>query len=172
VDRYEFRKIARFSESFDTLWESVKESRPLAVVKDSAFLNWRYLRCPERRHECWAIYENDHLQGWVVFRTRHKYREGCLLDLIARNNDPKLIKAMVYWTLERLKADHVGLVRASFPSASPEGKVLQQIGFHSWTTSIARIELVVTIPRHKQLAGKFALKLEACHFTLGDWLYF
>jgi hypothetical protein len=172
VTRYKFRSIHHFDETFDELWDSVKRSRRRAVVKDSQYLNWRYLGSSGRKHECWGVYQNDRLQGCVVFRTRRQYREGCLLDLIARENDPEILRSAVDWTLSKLRAKSVGLLRASFPKGSPEGQLLLRMGFQAWTSAIARLELVVTTPNQKEEAGRSPSDLDNWHFSLGDWLYF
>jgi hypothetical protein len=164
---YEFKSIPHFDESFDELWDSVKVSRPRAVTKDSQYLNWRYLGHSERKHECWGIYHEGRLQGCVVFRTRQKFREGCLLDLLARDNDPQILRSAVTCALAKLRADNVGLLRASFPKKSPEGGLLREMGFQAWTTAIARIELVITAQERES-----PMDMDSWHFSLGDWLYF
>jgi len=169
---FEFRRIERFDSQFDDIWHSVKEFRRLAVIKDSQYLNWRYLGCPGRNHESWALYQGNQLQGWVVFRSRQRHREGCLLDLVARDNDPEMILRLTQWTLQRFVASRVGLVRASFPASSLEGEILRKIGFHTWTTRIAGIELVVTGTSEIRKETSFEKTMENWHLSLGDWLYY
>jgi hypothetical protein len=168
----EFKLIERFDADFDELWASAKESRAVAVVKDARYLNWRYLGFPGREHECWAIYREGQLLGWVAFRTRQKHREGCLLDMVARNNDPQILRALVEWTLQRFETHRVGLVRASFPADSPEGSVLRKLGFQAWTTLIAGIQLVVASTDQKNGTARSELRMANWHFSLGDWLYY
>jgi hypothetical protein len=171
-EAYEFKPVERFDSCFDEIWSSVKESRTVAVVKDARYLNWRYRGCPDRKHECWAVYQKGLLQGWVVFRTRRRHREGCLLELVARNDDPQVLRRLVQWTLQRFVANRVGLVRASFPLTSPEGTLLGDMGFHKWTTFIAGIELVVASASEKNGIAPPELRMENWHFSLGDWLYY
>jgi len=40
-------------DSFDRLWESCKGSYPLAIIRNAAFLRWRYGNHPLKRYEIW-----------------------------------------------------------------------------------------------------------------------
>ncbi len=75
--------IDRFDDRFDELWRRVGERYPIALVRDSRYLNWRYVDCPytyiKRSFEI-----NGRLVGASVVRVvqRDGATEGHICDLI------------------------------------------------------------------------------------------
>ena len=43
--RYRIERVARLRPSFDRLWHQCRQELPLAAVRDSQYLNWRYADC-------------------------------------------------------------------------------------------------------------------------------
>lgn len=60
------RAIDRFDERFNELWATAARPFPVIGVRDAAFLNWRYIDTPHRRHTALAVERGDTLLGYVV----------------------------------------------------------------------------------------------------------
>ncbi len=59
--------IFRFSKAYDELW--AKANFPVAVVRDSTYLNWRYIDHPTYKYDCISLWDDlGELQGYAVFR--------------------------------------------------------------------------------------------------------
>lgn len=52
-------EVSRFADSCDTLWKRIEPGYPMAIVRDSRYLNWRYVDCPSVRYRCYAIVDAD-----------------------------------------------------------------------------------------------------------------
>jgi GNAT superfamily N-acetyltransferase len=59
--------VDRFDERTDQLWEKARARFGAGVVRDAAYLNWRYVECPVP-YERLALYERDRLRGVAVGR--------------------------------------------------------------------------------------------------------
>lgn len=46
-------QVRDIDETFDRLWEICKDSYPLAIIRNAAFLRWRYGNHPLKRYEIW-----------------------------------------------------------------------------------------------------------------------
>lgn len=65
-------ELKRFDERFDRLWRRDAERYRFAVVRDAAFLNWRFRDAPEADYWCWscAPFLSREASGYLVVRAR------------------------------------------------------------------------------------------------------
>jgi len=68
-------RVERVGPRFDELFRRVRDGYGLLVVRDAAYLAWRYLARPDVRYELWTARRGRRLAGWGVFR-REDGREG------------------------------------------------------------------------------------------------
>ena len=76
------REIREFDSSFDRLWEDASTRWPCAVVRDSRFLQWQFMKQPGKRFEVLGYYEDNQLLGYVVLYFR-KPGAGVASDKVA-----------------------------------------------------------------------------------------
>ncbi len=93
----DFRKVTEFGPEFDRLWEECLPEYPVAVVRNSIYLNWRYLRRPDWQYFPFALYENGTLRGYIVLKL---YREeetlrGHIIDIFARRDDENTLSRLI-----------------------------------------------------------------------------
>jgi GNAT superfamily N-acetyltransferase len=84
------RKMDRlvFGEEFDRLWEEVKDTLPVAVVKNMAYLNWRYAN-PAAHYVGFRADDRGVLRGYAVlaYMVEGKLKTGSVMDLLAANSE-------------------------------------------------------------------------------------
>jgi hypothetical protein len=75
--------VSSFGSTFDTLWQNNRSMAPVVQVRDSAYLQWRYLSVPEFAYRPFAIRRHGTLVGYVVMRMMvlNGRRFGVLVDL-------------------------------------------------------------------------------------------
>jgi hypothetical protein len=142
--------LRRFDERFDGLWRRVAPSYSAAVIRDSRFLNWRYVEIPDREYGIAAAERGGETAGYVVFyaRRRRGLVFGHVIDLLAAKDDPGARDALLTHAVEELErrgdADVVtcylspfdaflraGLRRCGFLFARRRGAVLVRDGTRS-----------------------------------------
>jgi hypothetical protein len=64
--------VTHMAPDFDHLFNRVCEDYGLLVKKDAAYLKWRYLDCPDRKHRLFAVKVRGRLVGWSVFSLREE----------------------------------------------------------------------------------------------------
>ncbi len=62
---YEAEEIKLFDDNYDELWETVKDDFPIAVVRSSQYLNWRYFESIDD-YKVFAVYNDEKLIGYIV----------------------------------------------------------------------------------------------------------
>jgi len=59
--------IDRFDDRADALWTSLEPELPMAIIRDQAYLNWRYIDCPSAEHSAFGL--EDGAGGWRAIWT-------------------------------------------------------------------------------------------------------
>jgi cyclopropane fatty-acyl-phospholipid synthase-like methyltransferase len=91
---YSIKEIHSISEEWDAFFNRVCDSYILLIRRDSAYLKWRYLDCPDRIHRIFAVYKRGHLIGWSVFAEKeNKIIWG---DALFDNSYPEAVNFMLY----------------------------------------------------------------------------
>jgi hypothetical protein len=65
---YRASRAARLDAAFDDLFEQVSPHYGLLVERRRAYLEWRYLRCPDRDYHLVRVDRGSRLVGWGVVR--------------------------------------------------------------------------------------------------------
>jgi len=60
---------AGFETEFDALWEREQGLAPVIQVRDTTYLNWRYMDVPEFGYQAFAVRSSRRLLGYMVIRT-------------------------------------------------------------------------------------------------------
>jgi hypothetical protein len=66
--RYRASRVDRLDAAFDDFFERVAPHHGLLVERRRPYLEWRYLRCPDRRYHLLRVDQGSRLVGWGVFR--------------------------------------------------------------------------------------------------------
>jgi len=73
-----------FDESFDRFWRRVADKYPIAILRDRAFLTWRFCSVPFRQYEILAARDGTELIGYVLLRCAEiqGVQAGLIMDLL------------------------------------------------------------------------------------------
>jgi GNAT superfamily N-acetyltransferase len=77
-----------FGKEFDGLWEEVKDSFTIAVVKNNAYLNWRYAN-PAAHYVGFRADDRGVLRGYAVlaYTMEGKLKTASVVDLVAASSE-------------------------------------------------------------------------------------
>lgn len=137
----------QFDERFDRLWQSVRPDYPVAVVRDRAYLSWRFDQRPDANYARLCAMRGDDLVGYLVVRVAPKggLRIGFLVDWLVRAGDRATFALLVRNAFALLRRERVVLVctRTSNPAFR---QCLHRTGFVPWfwgprEYAIARVSL-------------------------------
>lgn len=63
----EISEVERFGPEHDALWTRIEPGYPMAVVRDSTYLNWRFVDCPSVDYRCFQLRSNGAVRAaWVL----------------------------------------------------------------------------------------------------------
>ena len=146
-DNLDIRPVESFDSSFDELWSTIAWSRTAAIIKNAAYLNWRYVTPPDRLYRRLAAYRQQRLEGFVILRTIGPRRGSALFELLARDDNPEIMRALLLQASRELGVERIGHITASFPAESRAAAVLREMGFKSWGARFwSTPEMIVASP--------------------------
>lgn len=75
------KKVTRFDHRFDEFWSRESHNYEIAVVKDSSYLNWRYVDAPES-YDIFGAEQDGVIKGFVVLKcSREEVVRGRIMDI-------------------------------------------------------------------------------------------
>jgi GNAT superfamily N-acetyltransferase len=79
----EITPVESFDDSFTAFWERIKGRFPVMVVRDAAYLNWRFVEVPLRRYVSFAARSDGEVRGFTVLRVApvSRFDAGLIVDL-------------------------------------------------------------------------------------------
>jgi hypothetical protein len=105
----ELKEIKRFDKRFDRFWERIKGDYPIMAVKNSAFLNWRYIDIPHMAYRAISIQkkENAEILGFIVLgEEKRDFPRGQIVDLITpRNADSTISRTLLVRAVDHFRRD-------------------------------------------------------------------
>ena len=161
--------IERFTDEHDELWRRMSDTCQCAVVRDSSYMNWKYVDRPSRSFTCIELREGDKLAGVVVVMTAdandvYPYRRGYLVDFVVPLDCPDVIAALVTQGVGQLKRQGAQMVVCQVAN-SQLCSVLDGFGFMA--RQPRHQFLVAPGPDVGPIAGRL-LDADSWFITLGD----
>ena len=138
-DALEVRRVDRFDADVDALWDQLKDATGLAIVRDQAYLNWRYADAHDRDYELFECRERESgaLRGVFVFSRSDFLFPGAsfIVDWLCPADDDDATTAMVAAAERRATESKRTVLAALFPSLDPRFLKFQQLGFLVYGTN-------------------------------------
>jgi GNAT superfamily N-acetyltransferase len=130
-------EVSSFDKRVDSLSEKVSAGYAAMIVRDEAYLNWRYIRKPVD-YRIFTATESDVLRGYIVVRCiefeQGGRKFGYMVDMLTLKHDVEVIelltaRAMQYFTSENVDFATTWVIRDLSQSASSYYQGLKKAGF-------------------------------------------
>jgi GNAT superfamily N-acetyltransferase len=163
--RAEVRLIHRFDESFTQLWEELAPKFDLAVRRDAAYLNWKYVSAPHVRYSIAALRRDDRNVGYAVYR--HLYeprgRVTLLVDFLTDPDDESGLSTLLRWVDREARAADSDKIR-TFATNGAFRRVLRRSGYFQVKSTMQFVVKINSIG----IDEPFYESTDRWHVTLGD----
>ncbi|KAF0135268.1 MAG: hypothetical protein FD145_94 [Candidatus Saganbacteria bacterium] len=166
TDSASFRPVKEFDDDFDRLWDLCSEKYKIVVVRNKAYLNWRYLERPDWKYYPFGVYANGELKGYSVLKLyrEDKLLRGHIIDIFADLHDEDTITKIINGSLSFFSEQKVDEVTCWLWGSRLIEQVLEGKGFIKEAT---RIPLVIRLNKEFKYAGEVKDK-KSWYFTMGD----
>jgi hypothetical protein len=161
----EVRMIQRFDDSFTELWEQLAPKFDLAVRRDAAYLNWKYVNAPHVRYLIAALRRDDRNVGYAVYRhfVEPRGRVTLLVDFLADPADEQGFATLLRWVDREARQADSDKIR-TFAMHAGFRRVLRRSGYFVVKSTM---EFVVKV-NGLEVDPAFYDNTDDWHITLGD----
>jgi len=133
------RQVQRYGADVDALWQRLAPGFQLALVRDAAYLNWRYADAHDRSYRLFECREggNGALRGICVYTVCDFLfpNTAFLVDWLCPSDDTDATVAMVAAAEQQANSDRAGALATLFPQLDPRFLQFQRFGFMVYGTS-------------------------------------
>jgi GNAT superfamily N-acetyltransferase len=163
--RAEVRLIQRFDDSITALWDELAPKFDLAVRRDAAYLNWKYVSAPHVRYSIAVLRRDNRNIGYAVYRHLHepRGRVTLIVDFLADPDDEGALRTLLHWIDREARQADSDKIRV-FAMHAGFRRVLRRSGFFQVKSTM---EFVVKI-NGIDVDPSFYENTDTWHITLGD----
>jgi hypothetical protein len=131
VEGANIRDIEFFDGRFDRFWEELAKDHAIVIVRDSPYLNWRYIRYPFPCVQSFELSRGEELLGFSVIHLsvdEDRLRFAALLELAGRKSEKVLLEQLLREAIRRASVGgaHYVIARAQ---TSDHGDLFREMGF-------------------------------------------
>ena len=161
----EVRAIRQFDEGFTRLWERLSGKFDLAVRRDAAYLNWKYVQAPHVRYALAALMRGDEPAGYVIYRHMQepRGRVTLLVDFLADPDDHEGFLTLLRWIDREARAADSDKIR-TFAMHDGFRRLLRKSGYYSVKSTMEFVAKINAV----NLPASFYDATGGWHVTLGD----
>lgn len=163
--RAEVEPIRRFDSTFTEFWERIAPRFSLAVRRDAAYLNWKYIEPPHVRYSIAALKRENRYEGYAIYRHAQepRGRVTLLIDFLADTNDDLGFKTLLRWVDAEARQADSDKIRC-YAAHAGFRRLMRRSGYFQMRQPLA---LAVKINARAMPAG-FYKDTDNWHITLGD----
>jgi hypothetical protein len=144
------RPVSAAGPEFDALWQACAPEVRASVVRDAAWVNWRYLSAPAQAYQVLVAERAGVPAGYLAYRleTAADRRLGYIAEVFTRRSDNLARLALIRQAVNRLRLDGADLAVSLAVPTTPLHHALRRAGFiSSWGSfSVELVPLASDLP--------------------------
>lgn len=163
--REEVEVVRRFPADIDRVWERVAPRLDLAVRRDAAYLNWKFIEPPHVRYSVAVLRRDDEPHGYAVYRhlREPQGRVTQVVDFLVDPDDERGLKTLLRWIDREAQAEDSDKIRCYVLHARYR-RVIRRSGYFVVKSNVLLNAKVNAV----QVPADFYERTEGWHFTWGD----
>jgi predicted N-acetyltransferase YhbS len=141
--------IRNFDSRFEAFWKEIcKGNHNLLVERDVPYLNWRYMKHPERNYTTFVCEKNGEIMGYIVVNVEKKIHNkrgdlinlstGNIIDLLTLPNMTNAAYPLISAACSLFEHESVDIAGCWMSRHQPHRQILQKCGFSNWYELLRR----------------------------------
>jgi hypothetical protein len=168
----QIKKVSYFDYRFDSLWNRVKGDYPIMTVRDTQYLNWRYIDIPDVAYDIFSI-ESEYtseILGFIVLREKHDTLPiGQIVDIVtSRGQDGIITRTLLAEAVRLFWKKKVALVTCWMFSHCHVFSELIDLGFQKREKEGRHLVFRNTNLVNPALPNEIAMNMENWYLCIGD----
>jgi hypothetical protein len=168
----EVTEINRFDERFDNFWKEQADDYEIATVRDTTYLNWRYIDNPMKEYKIFTHVSDNKINGFIVTTVvSEEVRRGLIVDVLIDHNRKGVVESLFSAAIDFFIKEKTDTVNLWLPGHVPIVPYIEKLGFvrrdteHNlivrWTSHMAEHE-----------HSDYIYNPRNWYFTMGDSDYY
>jgi len=161
-------ELSHFDHRFDDFWYKEAENYQIALVRDSQYLNWRYINNPTQ-YKIFCVGENRSIKGFIVLKcSQEDVKRGRILEILVEWGNETIADLLLIKAINYFLDQKVDFVTCWMLEHSPIFQTLKKRRFVERETStnlIARSYM-------PDYPNKYLIAQTKWYVTMGDSDYF
>jgi hypothetical protein len=156
------RDVDRFGPAVDALFARLGPAERFTLVKDAAWLNWRYADHPRQRYRLFECWKDGELRAIGVDTIGHLLRPNTsfLVDWLVAPSDHDALVAIVAHAETAACRAGTGVLALVQSPVDPRYRPIQRLGYATWDSGYFLVVATFTL-------DSMFLR-DAWHFTMGE----
>lgn len=150
----------RFDEEFDRFFKAVVDSRTIFGIRESSYLNWRYIENPVCMHEVAIIRNRGKLAGYIIYFVED---EITFIKDILCVEDEEIKSFLVSSLIQNHKDRNINSMSVTFLETNKWIRIFREFGFMSRESSS-----VIVYPNPENKFADYLLDADNWYMTVGD----
>jgi hypothetical protein len=133
----EIQQIASFDERMDNFWLKTSTIKPIMVVRDVKYLNWRYVHKPDNNYKIFAASKMNEIVGYIVMTLDRKVNlRGIIVDLLVIPGEESVSCSLVGEAIKYFEEERVTFIKCLMLRNAPYFKIFKKMGFMAVKSTI------------------------------------
>jgi GNAT superfamily N-acetyltransferase len=154
--------VSQADEEFDELWDKCRQDAKFSVIRDRAWVQWRFMDCP-RRYQVLLARRDGVPVGYCAWRVDESQgrRRAFLAELVAARDEPNVLQTLLAELVSGLQEQRAEYLLTLAPPGTRLHRLLRKQGFFAGASfSVEMVPLAAGLPlgdlacaHHWQLSG-------------------
>lgn len=109
------RQVERFDERFDRFWERIRDDYPIMLVRDAAYLDWRYREAANMRFDAFAVEDagTGEVHGFTILgEGSEDFAAGQIFDIVTpRSGDAAVARCLLRHAVDHFRQKKAAMVK-------------------------------------------------------------
>jgi GNAT superfamily N-acetyltransferase len=129
--RTQIREVKIIDERFNSLWQQASSHHMIMLVRDRAYLDWRYIKRPDADYTIYISEQEDQLLGYIVLRTTEEngLKSGWIADILTKDKKDPAAMDLIAKTVQHFKATDTDIILCVMPPKAYLTPILRKHGF-------------------------------------------
>ena len=169
----EVAEVSSFDDSFAVFWDRIQHRFPVMVVRNPAYLNWRFADAPTREYMTFVARSDGQIRGFAVLRLAPlgQFSAGLIVDLLVEASaEGRVAGRLLIDQAYSYSKDHdLDLVASLGVRHTDEFRLLRSRGFRVCPKFLQPQPFRLVVRCHDDEASSVAYDLRNWFVTMGDY---
>ncbi|HDS00478.1 MAG TPA: GNAT family N-acetyltransferase [candidate division Zixibacteria bacterium] len=163
---YKLEPVSAFDQKHDDFWNGISADYDICVIRDSRYLNWRYIQYPFGKIQCRELLRDENVKG--ILAVHHSIDEDGLrftavLETLVSRNDNKSLNILLQQAVKAAVQNGSHYI-TSAPHDPQNLEYYRKIGFRIKTAEYSPF----TYKNNSPIGENFLADERRWYFSLGD----